>query len=149
MQDYNYWKHGCMEVTIELGCCLYPDPSKLESIWNENKQALLDYMKFASTGVRGLVKFADGTVAQNLTIQIDSRDPAFKTNSNGEFYRIILPGTYKLSVLIGCSAPIYQTTISVPSIDRQLLELNITLAQSHLADYKAANLDKFGIYCNK
>lgn len=148
MQDYNYWKHGCMEVTLELGCCKYPLPSELNNLWDDNKQAMIDYMKFANTGVRGIIKFSDGTFASNLTVQIDSRDPAFKTNSNGEYYRIILPGKYNLSVLIDCK-PIYKTTINVPSTGRQLLEFNVTLDKKYLNEYKSAKLNKYGIYCSQ
>lgn len=147
MQDYNYWNSGCMEVTLELGCCKYPPASELENIWLENKQSLLDYLKFANTGIRGIVKFSDGTIGTNLTVQIDSRDPAFKTNANGEYYRILLPGNYRLSVLIGCRK-VYQTQITVPSSGIQLVERNITIDSSNLVTYRKTKLDRTAIFCN-
>ena len=148
MQDYNYWKRGCMEVTLELGCCKYPLSNQLKNIWEQNKQALLDYMKFANTGVRGIVKFSDGTIGTNLTVQIDSREPAFKTNGNGEYYRILLPGSYQLSVLIGCQK-IYQTQITVPTDGLKLVDYNITLDNNHLMEYKGTKNDNYALYCSE
>ena len=148
MQDYNYWKRGCMEVTLELGCCKYPLSNQLKNIWEQNKQALLDYMKFANTGVRGIVKFSDGTIGTNLTVQIDSREPAFKTNANGEYYRILLPGNYQLSVLIGCQK-IYQTQISVPTDGLKLIVYNITIDNNHLMEYKNTKSDNYALYCSE
>ena len=135
-------------MTLELGCCKYPQPIQLKNLWLENKQALIDYMKFANTGVRGLVRFGDGTVGKNLTIQIDSREPAFKTNENGEYYRILLPGSYQLSVLIGCKK-IYQAQITVPSNGLKLLLFNITLDNSRLIDYHGTKIDNIALYCSE
>lgn len=146
MQDYNYWKHGCLEVTLEISCCKYPSPSQLETIWNQNKKSLIDFLKYANRGVRGIVKFADGTIGQNLTIKIDNREPAFKTNGNGEYYRILIPGQYTLTVLISCTN-IWTTTISVPSSG--LLEYNITLDNSFLSEYRKAKLDRVAVFCTK
>lgn len=145
MQDYNYWKHGCMEVTLEISCCKFPKASDLKQIWMENKKSLIEYLKYANKGVKGIVKFEDGTIGKNLTIMIDSREPAFKTNANGEYYRILLPGQYKLSVLISCTS-ILSTTITVPSSG--LLVYNITLENGQLAQYKKNRLDRNAIFCN-
>lgn len=41
MQDYNYAFKGCMEVTLEISCCKYPDVSMLEGLWNLNKEVRL------------------------------------------------------------------------------------------------------------
>lgn len=41
MQDYNYLWHGCMELTLEIGCCKYPPVEHLPSAWNENLKVAL------------------------------------------------------------------------------------------------------------
>jgi len=45
MQDFNYVNSNCFEITLELSCCKYPNTSKLEEEWNNNKEALLSYME--------------------------------------------------------------------------------------------------------
>ncbi|KAK9873381.1 hypothetical protein WA026_022186 [Henosepilachna vigintioctopunctata] len=55
MQDYNYYKHGCMEVTLEISCCKYPMPKELPDLWEQNKKALLMYSLEALKGVSGQI----------------------------------------------------------------------------------------------
>lgn len=145
MQDYNYWKYGCMEVTIEISCCKYPPSSFLDSIWLENKLSMIEYLKQATIGVKGIVSFENGLRAQNITIKIDSREPYFKTNNNGEFYRIILPGKYNLSLMLDCQS-VFEQTIIIRN-DTKLLVVNFILSNDIYKDYLALNLDKYGIFC--
>ena len=49
MQDYNYIMHGVFEVTIEQGCCKYPHSSELSQYWQDNKDALINYLKLGYT----------------------------------------------------------------------------------------------------
>jgi len=42
MQDYNYIFAGCLELTLELSCCKFPNnESELLSHWRKNRDALL------------------------------------------------------------------------------------------------------------
>jgi hypothetical protein len=145
MQDFNYWKHGVLETTMEVSCCKYPPADQLENHWRMNKKAMLDYLKLANTGVRGVVKFEDGTRAKHVTIKIDQRQPYFKTSEDGEYYRILVPGAYNLSVAINCLS-IYEVQIIVPR-DTRLLEYNITVANAMKTAYKNAHMNKYGRFC--
>lgn len=44
MQDYNYVNAGCMEVTVELSCCKYPNSSYIQSYWEDNVNSLIAYL---------------------------------------------------------------------------------------------------------
>lgn len=44
MQDYNYVKSNCFEVTIEQGCKKFPPSYELPQFWEENKSALFAYL---------------------------------------------------------------------------------------------------------
>ena len=44
MQDYNYVKSNCFEVTVEQGCKKFPPVSEMPQYWEENKNALLAYL---------------------------------------------------------------------------------------------------------
>lgn len=144
MQDYNYWNSGCSEITVELTCCKYPPVADLPQIWLDNKKSLVEYLKKANTGVRGIVRYANGQPAENVTVQIDSREPYFRTNKNGEYYRILLDGTYTLSLLFNCDQ-VYITTVEV----KGLKELNITLPEDK--SKLSANYAKkrFPLFCTK
>ena len=153
MGDFNYWRYGCYEITVENSCCNYLPESELKSHWLENRGSLIEYLKYANRGVRGIVKFANGSLkAENITVKIDSREPYFKTNKNGEYYRILLPGTYNLTLMLNCF-PIYSTKIVIPSDG--LLQFDIELGNdiykmflNYLQVFKY-NLNRYGIFCSK
>lgn len=147
MQDVNYWKFGCMEITLEVSCEKYPNNSILLDVWSENRLPMLQYLKKANTGVKGIVKFNNGVPAANMTIMINQRKPYFKTNKNGEYYRILLPGSYSLSVAIEC-LPIYQTIFEITN-ESKLTILNITLSQIFEEAFSTTLLNKFPLFCSK
>ncbi|XP_021916011.1 carboxypeptidase D-like isoform X3 [Zootermopsis nevadensis] len=99
MQDYNYIYHGCMEITLEISCCKYPLTHDLPTLWDDNRDALLKYISQAHQGVRGVIR-DNNTHQPVLTsgLKIEGRDSYFRTSSRGEFWRILLPGTYQLQV---------------------------------------------------
>lgn len=146
MQDYNYWRFGCMEVSMEISCCKYPKADQLSSLWQQNKKSMIEYLKAANTGVKGLVKFQDGTVAKNATIRINSRQPYFKTNEDGEFYRILLPGTYNLTVAFNCLS-VYTTKIVITN-SSVALQTNIVLPTSLKSFYSTSSLNRYGVFCD-
>ena len=145
MQDYNYWTHGCYEITIELSCCKYPPANQLEQIWLQNKKSLIEYLKLVGVGVRGVVSYANGQPAENVTVEIDSREPYFKTNKRGEYYRILLPGVYRIFLLFNCEQ-IYESEFRITN---GFLVLNITLPESKLNVSNQYTLSKTPVYCSK
>ncbi|XP_045473621.1 carboxypeptidase D-like isoform X2 [Harmonia axyridis] len=99
MQDYNYFKKGCMEITLEISCCKYPLPQELEKLWEQNKQSLLSYSLEALKGVSGqILDSSDERPIENANIEIIGRNMTFKSSQNGYFWRILLPGFYQLKV---------------------------------------------------
>ena len=59
MQDYNYFHSNCFEITLELSCCKFPYASKLEKYWNDNKQALLAFIrKVGKTNIKRTCSYA-------------------------------------------------------------------------------------------
>ena len=61
----------------------------------------------------------------------------------GEFYRILLPGTYQLSVLYNCQQ-VYTTNFTITN----LLEFNITLTNDLFSIYNTYNLNKYAVFCS-
>lgn len=98
MQDYNYYWTGCMEVTLELSCCKHPSRRELPHFWEQNKKALIAYLGEVHRGVRGLLLDPSGMAITNGKLKIKGRDFSFRLSKRGEFWRILLPGSYVLQV---------------------------------------------------
>jgi len=111
MQDYNYLRANTMEITVELDCCKYPDHSLLEKFWKEHKTSLLEYMKMVHIGVKGVVKYPNGTGIPNVKINFDKRYP-FQTGPYGEYFRLLLPGEHKVYIEYGKNK--LRTDVKVP-----------------------------------
>uniref|UniRef100_A0A673G341 14-3-3 protein epsilon n=1 Tax=Sinocyclocheilus rhinocerous TaxID=307959 RepID=A0A673G341_9TELE len=101
MQDFNYLKGGCLEITMELSCCKYPPSSQLKTEWDNNREALLAFMeKVIHIGVRGFVRAArnDAPLA-DAVIMVAGINHNVSTSRFGDYYRLLLPGTYNITVL--------------------------------------------------
>ena len=44
MQDFNYQASNCFEITVEMGCDKFPAAEELPQYWEENREAMIDYM---------------------------------------------------------------------------------------------------------
>ena len=44
MQDFNYLATNSFEITLELNCEKFPPAKELPELWNDNKDALINFM---------------------------------------------------------------------------------------------------------
>lgn len=56
--------------------------------------------RYVSTGVKGLILNEYSKPIPSAQVMINERRPVVKTTALGEFWRILLPGTYTLKVSI-------------------------------------------------
>uniref|UniRef100_A0A8C9YR82 Carboxypeptidase D n=1 Tax=Sander lucioperca TaxID=283035 RepID=A0A8C9YR82_SANLU len=127
MQDFNYLYGNCLEITMELSCCKYPLASELHKEWDLNRESLLAYIEKVRIGVRGYVKDAiTGTPLANVSIVVASIRHNLTTGKYGDYYRLLLPGTYNITAV----APGYiaMEVHSVQVLEGKATELNFTLA---------------------
>ncbi|XP_040901723.1 carboxypeptidase D isoform X2 [Toxotes jaculatrix] len=128
MQDYNYLYGNCMEITMELSCCKYPPATELHKEWDLNRESLLAYIEKVHIGVRGYAKEAvNGSALTNVSIVVDNIHHNLTTGKYGDYYRLLLPGTYNITA----AAPGYRsvTVHNVQVKEDEATELNFTLAR--------------------
>lgn len=63
-------------------------------------QALIKFLAEAHRGIHGFVIDENGNPIERASIKVKSRDVSFLTTKYGEFWRILLPGVYKLEVIL-------------------------------------------------
>jgi len=124
MQDYNYVWHGCLDITLELSCCKYPKASELPEFWRQNQKALVRYLGEAHRGVRGFVRDTEGAAVGGASLRVTGRDVSFVSTQHGEYWRILLPGEYRMEVFADGFLPT-QLPFSVEAANPTLL--NITM----------------------
>uniref|UniRef100_A0A7N6AUX9 Peptidase M14 domain-containing protein n=1 Tax=Anabas testudineus TaxID=64144 RepID=A0A7N6AUX9_ANATE len=126
MQDYNYLFGNCLEITVELSCCKYPFASELHKEWNMNRESLLTYMEKIHIGARGYVKDnISGAALTNVSIVVEGIRHNLTTGKYGEYYRLLLPGTYNITAVAPGYAPM--TVHGVQVMEGKATELNFTL----------------------
>jgi len=105
MQDFNYIHGNAFEITVEMDCCKFPHHSKLPEQWDNHRRSLIDYMKLVHMGVKGQVKYANGTGIPNAIIDVAAKNPAKKRMSirstgGGDYHRLLLKGDYNVTVTV-------------------------------------------------
>jgi len=106
MEDYNYLKSSCFEITLELSCCKYPSSAHLAEEWDNNKEAMLKYTEEIHKGIKGFVKDEQGKPIVGATISVASIAHDVQTASpHGDYWRLLVPGVYDISA----TKPGYET----------------------------------------
>jgi len=98
MQDYNYINAGTMEITVEQSCCKYPRRQTLPDYWRLNKDSMLGYMQKVHTGFKGVVKDSNGNPLKDAVVKVQGISKNMAVSTSGEFWRVLEPGTYMVSV---------------------------------------------------
>ena len=126
MQDFNYLRSNCFEITLELSCQKYPMAKDLKSYWNDNKYAMIHYLRQAHRGVKGVVSDEDGAGIPDARIVIGARK-VVTTADDGDYWRILLPGKYTVRIEAEGYEPVEKDVIVTKE---KPTELNVTLQRS-------------------
>ncbi|XP_046722743.1 probable carboxypeptidase X1 [Silurus meridionalis] len=100
MNDFSYLHTNCFEVTVELSCDKFPHASELPKEWENNRESLLVYMEQVHRGVRGVIKDKDTKAGiADAIIKVDDIDHHIRSASDGDYWRLLNPGDYKVTVM--------------------------------------------------
>ncbi|XP_060559803.1 carboxypeptidase M-like isoform X1 [Ruditapes philippinarum] len=131
MQDYNYLMEGIFEITLEVSCCKFPNGSDLAQFWTQNKDALVNYLMEVNKGVKGVLvdENNNAIVGAKLTIQGRESVP-FHTKANGEYFRLLMPGSYTIDVTYNNATTSETFTVVQDAVTRKDITLNLNLSSS-------------------
>ncbi|XP_054647833.1 probable carboxypeptidase X1 isoform X2 [Dunckerocampus dactyliophorus] len=98
MNDFSYLHTNCFEVTVELSCDKFPHSSELPVEWENNRESLLVYMEQVHRGIKGIVrdKDTDAGIADAI-IKVDDIDHHIRSATDGDYWRLLNPGEYKVT----------------------------------------------------
>ncbi|KAK2580979.1 hypothetical protein KPH14_006039 [Odynerus spinipes] len=125
MQDYNYARSNAFEITFELSCCKYPPASSMPGHWQLNKESLIKYLEQAHIGIKGLVRDTEGQPVEDASIVVEGIDHNVTTTNRGEYWRLLLPGTYSVYATAWGYRPSEPVNVTVRQTDPTIV--NFTL----------------------
>jgi hypothetical protein len=129
MQDWNYVWMGDLDVTMEVSNVKFPPASELQGFFDGNRESMLQYMDRVHIGVWGTVTdrttgapIAGASVTvQGRSLTVVKTEPKF-----GQYFRLLLPGTYTLTATATGYA---SQTLSVQVNSTARAQLNFSLTR--------------------
>ncbi|XP_042329430.1 adipocyte enhancer-binding protein 1 isoform X2 [Sceloporus undulatus] len=97
MNDFSYLHTNCLELSIYPGCDKFPHESELPQEWENNKESLLTFMEQIHRGIKGVVTDQQGEPIANASISVGGINHDVKTESGGDYWRILNPGEYRVT----------------------------------------------------
>lgn len=99
MNDFSYLHTNCFEITVELSCDKFPHASELPKEWENNKESLLVYMEQVHRGLKGVIRDKDTEAGiPDAIIQVDDIDHHIRSAPDGDYWRLLNPGDYDVTV---------------------------------------------------
>lgn len=99
LQDWSYRYMSCFDITMELSNSKRPLESDLPLLWGQNQESMLTYIEATHIGIRGLVTdFYTGDPLYARIVSSANSQPVYTDPDVGDYHRMLLPGTYDITV---------------------------------------------------
>ena len=125
LQDWSYIETGCIDLTIETTVRTPSTAGDREQLYNMHRESLISYIESVRMGMHGRVTGSTGVPIGCVTISIDGGDIVTRTNAEGYYHRILLPGTYTVTFMQDVNAS-HTAEVTVPE-DPGTVEYNVSL----------------------
>ncbi|XP_037351973.1 carboxypeptidase N catalytic chain [Talpa occidentalis] len=127
MQDFNYLHTNCFEITLELSCDKFPRQEELQREWLGNREALIQFLEQVHQGIKGRVADENNNNLRDTVISVDGINHDVTSGDDGDYFRLLLPGTYTVTA----TAPGYvPETVTVTVGPGEPQEVNFYLKRS-------------------
>ena len=148
MQDWNYvWESDC-DITLEQNEVKFPNSNQLPGLWEDHREPMLVYLEEVHDGVRGVITDIDSGEPLNANISIQGIDhDIFPDPENGDYYRLLTPGTYTISASVfGYLTESATVTIPITGYVEQnfTLSLDPWLAEAEIEDFEEGIFSDLG-----
>uniref|UniRef100_A0A4W5RW16 Carboxypeptidase N subunit 1 n=1 Tax=Hucho hucho TaxID=62062 RepID=A0A4W5RW16_9TELE len=120
MQDFNYLYTNCFEITLELSCDKFPPASALSREWLGNREALISFLEQVHHGIKGMVYDNNNNPIGNAEISVAGINHDVTTGVDGDYFRLLLPGTYTVTASTSGYLPSTRTVTVGPAEAIQL-----------------------------
>jgi carboxypeptidase D len=139
LQDWMFVYGNCFEVTVEMNCVKFPKASELYDLWNEHKFALLHFIDQIHHSIHGFITDEQtGFGIWNASILIGPKEKVVHSYKYGDYWRLILPGTYEVEFRHENYYPKHYV-VKISEYTRSL-SFNVTLRpHSYLISSESAN----------
>ncbi|XP_064602473.1 carboxypeptidase E-like isoform X2 [Liolophura sinensis] len=126
MQDFNYLATNCFEITLELGCDKFPPAADLPMYWEQNKDALVNYILQSHVGIKGMVvdRVSDTPISGATVKVYNMTDGKYQyinhditSAKGGDYYRLLIDGQYRVDV----QAPGYRTATKCLVVENDVM----------------------------
>ena len=139
LQDWSYVWTKAFDVTLEQNEVKWPNQNLLPGLWDENKEAMISYIeRVHGPSVKGLVVDADSGLPVPCSIIIEGNENIISNDiENGDYYRLLTPGTYEITFnSIG-----YESQSQTINVNDSAITLNIELAVDESLSF--SNIENF------
>lgn len=143
MQDFNYLSSNCFEITLELGCDKFPPPADLPQYWEDNRNALINYMWQTHMGIKGRITNENNQAISNAVIHVFNETSGKDINHDvtsahdGDYWRLLIPGEYRVTACglpnFGCVSKSV-TVVNEPHTLAQIVDFKLPPASSTQID---------------
>ena len=118
MQDWSYYWHGDLQVTVEISNVKYPNYNLISKFYKKNRNSLLKYLFNVHQGIGFYSKKVEsGNVEISKFSKMNLVEIGKYPFSKGEFFKILEPGHYQFKV----SAKGFNRTIEADVLVDQII----------------------------